>query len=149
MTTTSVNLLLADDDMDDYIFFKDVLRDIPIAVTFNYVRDGVELMDYLAQKDTVFPDVIYLDLNMPRKNGYDCLKEIKKDARLMHLPVIIYSTSYAKEIADSLYDIGAHLYIRKPADYANLKKVILKSIYIIAENKNIRPPKEDFVVSHT
>ena len=94
------NLLLADDDIDDCIFFKEVLEELPVESFLTTVKDGVELMKFLNTAN--LPDVLFLDLNMPRKTGHECLSEIKKDQKLKHLPVIIFSTSFDHVVANAL-----------------------------------------------
>jgi len=88
--TTPLNLLLADDDWDDCALFREALEELPIAAKLNIVHDGVQLMQLLHQNERILPDVLYLDLNMPRKNGFACLAEIKHNKRLSQLPVIIF-----------------------------------------------------------
>ena len=84
---------------------------------------------------------------MPRKAGYECLSEIKGNAGLKAIPVVVYSTSLDRIMADRLYEEGAAYYIRKPAVFANLKTAIGKSIELISLLKNGRPSKEDFIIS--
>src|SRR4030095_6744168 len=117
-------LVLADDDLDDCNFFQEALEELPVTVSVTIVNDGVELMRHLSNNQNDLPDLLFLDLNMPRKTGFDCLTEIKMDDKLKHLPVIIFSTSLDLEVLNLLHEKGAHYYIRKPGDYAKLKKVI-------------------------
>jgi CheY-like chemotaxis protein len=146
MNIFPLNLLLADDDMDDCIFFKDALEELPLSAKLTTVNDGVQLMQLLSKKE-VLPYVLYLDLNMPRKNGFDCLAEIKMDEKLKQLPVIIFSTSSDKDVINYLYEKGAHFYIRKPAEFSNLKMVIQKSLELIVETNKQHPARENFVLN--
>jgi CheY-like chemotaxis protein len=141
-----LNILLADDDIDDCLFFRDALEELDIAASLTTVNDGVQLMKYLEQKQDPLPDIIYLDLNMPLKNGYECLAEIKKNEGLKHVPVIIYSTCYDKAIADKLYNDGAHYYIQKPAAFQDLKAILLRSITFVLQRINVQPSKEEFII---
>lgn len=141
-----LNLLLADDDTDDCIFFKDALEELPVSAKLTSVNDGMQLMQLLSKKE-VLPDVLYLDLNMPCKNGFDCLSEIKQDGKLKELPVIIFSTSFDKAVVSLLHERGAHYYIRKPSEFSDLKRVIQKSLELIVENNKQRPVKENFVLN--
>ena len=143
MITDALHLLLADDDVDDCIFFKEALDELPVPATLTTVNDGVQLMNLL-KNENKRPHVIYLDLNMPRKNGHECLEEIKGNDGLKSLPVIIYSTSYLAEVVKSLYERGASYYIRKPAAFADLKSVILKSLTLISDNR--QPTLENFMI---
>ncbi len=140
------NLLLADDDIDDCMFFKEALTDLDLPVALVAVNDGVELMEFLLKKTDDLPDVLFLDLNMPRKSGFECLSEIKLNEKLKQLPVIILSTSLDLEVANLLYDNGAHYFIRKPGEFAVLKKVIHDALIIVSQNKSKQPSREQFIL---
>ncbi|MNR44246.1 Response regulator rcp1 [compost metagenome] len=90
--------------------------------------------------------MLFLDLNMPRKNGHECLKEIKEIDEFNSLPVIIFSTSLDTEIVDLMYQKGATYYIRKPGEFSKLKKVIGNALNIVSENKLKQPVREHFVL---
>ncbi len=132
--------------MDDRFFFDKALKVSPIPSELITVEDGAMLMDHLSKNATQLPDVLFLDLNMPRKNGSECLEEIKKHDLLKHLPVIIYSTSLHEDVANVLYKNGAHYYIRK-GGMADLEKTLLKILTMITENKFVRPPRSKFILS--
>jgi CheY-like chemotaxis protein len=140
----TLQLLLADDDMDDCFLFREILEELSVNVTLTTVDDGVKLMQYLNEKGSI-PDALYLDLNIPRKNGFDCLAEIRMDAKLKSLPVIIYSTSYDKNVVNNLKESGASFYVRKPSDFQDLKNVILKSINILRGFET--EDKDNFVIT--
>ena len=146
MAITTVNLLLADDDKDDGFFFKEALEELPISAKLTTVNDGMQLMQLLSAKETLLPDALFLDLNMPRKNGLECLSEIKIINKLKNLPVIIYSTSLNMEVVDLLYKKGAHYYICKPGEYDKLKKVILEAVTLISQNKLTQPARDKFIL---
>jgi len=139
-------LLLADDDSDDCIFFKDALDDLPVSVNLITVKDGVELMQTLSSNTLQLPDILFLDLNMPRKTGFECLSEIKENERLKHLPIVILSTSLDMKVVNSLHDMGAHYYIRKPGEFKQLKKLIHEAILITSKKNTQRPAKENFIL---
>jgi CheY-like chemotaxis protein len=140
------NILLADDDQDDCLFFKDALDELPVSTHLTTVHDGDQLMQYLSEITNDFPHALFLDLNMPRKNGYRCLIEIKNNAKFKWLPVIIYSTSYSKEMADILYQEGANYYLCKPGDFADLRAAIYRTLTLLAQG-DPRPAKENFLIS--
>ena len=146
MERPPVRLLLADDDADDRMFFKDALEELPVKSLLNTVNDGEQLINLLTSESAVLPDLLFLDLNMPRKTGFECLDEIKRNEKLRSLPVIIYSTSLNKEVVDLLYEKGAHRYIRKPGDFSSLKKVIHEAIIDFLQNIKTQPGKENFVI---
>lgn len=140
------SILLADDDNDDCLLFKDALEELPLSAALTTVFDGDQLMQLLKKEDTVLPDILFLDLNMPRKNGFQCLLEIKKDEKLHNVPVIIFSTSYEPDIATQLYKNGALHYIQKPNEFSKLKHVIYDAIAIAAQRNSTQPSIEGFVL---
>jgi CheY-like chemotaxis protein len=160
MISPKLNILLADDDIDDCLFFKEALEELDLPTQLSTVHDGEQLMQHLTAKTNEPPHVLFLDLNMPRKNGVACLDEIKHSKRLRALPVIIFSTSYDEHIADQLYQQGAHYYICKPTNFSQLKKVILKALTLAVqlddafvimsdvEGHSKQPPKEKFLLNH-
>lgn len=117
------HILIADDDEDDRMLFADALRQVSQATDLSMATDGVELLSML-RLATSLPDVIFLDLNMPGKNGADSLKEIKKDPHLSRLPIIIFTTTANHKTIDQMYALGAQYYIQKPADFEVLKSLI-------------------------
>ena len=132
-----LNILLADDDADDRLFFTKALKEIPMATRHTSVQDGEQLMDYLAKNLENLPDVLFLDLSMPRKTGFECLTEIKEDKRLKVIPVIVFTTSFGRGIdfeqsmINTLSNIGSQEYIRKPGNFEQLKQIIHKVLMVI------------------
>ena len=143
----ALSILLADDDIDDCDFFKGALDEFPILTHFTAVHDGEQLMQLLTNETEVLPHVIFLDLNMPRKNGFECLAAIKLNGKLNSLPVIMYSTSLDQEVVNRLHTNGAHHFIRKPSDFTNFKKIIRTALTLITEGKVTQPLIEDFVLT--
>lgn len=115
---------MADDDEDDRMLFTDAFGELRINTKVNTFNDGVELMDYLNAPDSILPNVLFLDLNMPKKNGIECLYEIKKDARFNDIAIAIFSTSSSEEHIEETFVQGANIYIKKPSDFTTLKKVL-------------------------
>ncbi len=146
MNEAPLKLLLADDDQDDCIFFSEALSELPVSTTLATANDGVELMDLLSARWENLPDIIFLDLNMPRKTGFDCLMEIKGSDKLRNIPVIIFSTSYNPEIASSLYKNGANYYIRKPSGFPALKKVIHQVLLLATQDNLVQPSIDSFLI---
>jgi len=138
--------ILADDDKDDCLFFKDALEELPLPTNLVMVHNGEKLMQLLEEKAGELPLVLFLDLNMPRKNGFECLSEIKNNEKLKDLPIIIFSTSYEQEVVNLLYEKGAHYYIRKPSDFSQLKKVIYQGLRLVMQYETLQPAKENFVI---
>ena len=106
-----LSVFLADDDADDRFLFKEALMEVRKNVKVTMLNNGEQLMSCLDQKKTDQPNLIFLDLNMPLKNGIECLEEIKKDNNLKNIPVIIFSTSSQKETINQVYTKGANYYM--------------------------------------
>ena len=147
MISKKINILLAEDDIDDCYFFKEALKEFSLPTQLTSVKDGEQLMQQLTEENNNIPDVLFLDLNMPRKNGFECLAEIKHNKKLQQLPVVIYSTSFHTAIADILYKNGATFYISKPTEISSLKKTVQQIITLIAQGNSIQPAKENFTVN--
>ena len=153
MHLEQLNILLADDDQDDCVFFKQAVEEMQLPINFTAVHDGEQLMQQLSNESMQLPHVLFLDLNMPRKNGFECLSEIKWNDKLKKLPVIMFSTSFEQGVVDQLYLHGAHYFIRKPSEFRQLKKLIHQTIALIVQElpaNNIgniaQPLKEKFVL---
>lgn len=125
-----IHILLADDDEDDRLFFRDAFEEIKMKTKVILVNDGVELMDHLTKNGHPLPHILFLDLNMPRKNGMECLQEIRGNNHLRDLPVAIYSTSSSEEDIEETFVKGANVYIKKPSDFSTLKKILEEVITI-------------------
>jgi two-component system response regulator len=124
-------ILMADDDADDRMLAKDALHESRVLNDLRFVEDGEELMDYLARRgkfanpdDSPRPGLILLDLNMPRKDGREALKEIKADPNLRRIPIVVMTTSKAEEDIYRSYDIGASSFITKPITFDRLVELM-------------------------
>ena len=140
-----LNILLADDDKDDRYFFEKALGRLPTSVNFTTVNDGAQLMKYLKTNSDNLPDVLFLDNNMPRKTGSECLVEIKSDERLKKIPVILCSTSLGDDFANELYQNGAHYYLHK-CDFPELIKCIQMALESLEKNP-YQPARSKFMLN--
>lgn len=147
MNLNQLTILLADDDTDDCLFFGEAIAELVPDANFSAVHNGEELMDLLTKETASLPSILFLDLNMPRKNGFECLAEIKLNNKLKAVPVVVFSTSLEQEMVNLLYNTGAQYFIRKPSEFAQLKKLILHTITLIMQNNNTQPAKEQFVLT--
>lgn len=147
MAKEPIYILLADDDEDDRDFFRDALEELKMNTIVTFVNDGSELMQYLEDPENMLPHIIFLDLNMPLKGGMDCLREIRANERLRHLSVAIYSTSASDEHIEETFVRGANVYIRKPNDFATLKKVLHEVISVNWQYHTSALNKENFLFS--
>ena len=147
MQNDTVQVLLADDDDDDRLLFREAFNEIKIKTVVNTVNDGVELMRLLNQKNTRLPHILFLDLNMPRKSGMECLLEIKNTENLKDIPIAIYSTSASEEDIEETFVRGANVYIKKPSDFGTLKKALEHVITINWQYQTSGLIKENFLLS--
>lgn len=127
-TANPIVLLMADDDPDDRELAKEALAESRVTNELRFVEDGEELMDYLHRRgkyeDAPRPGLILLDLNMPKKDGREALREIKTNQSLKRIPVVILTTSRAEEDMLSGYDLGAASYISKPVTFDSLVELM-------------------------
>lgn len=147
MISQNFNILLADDDKADCLLFKDALAELPVSAQLTIVNNGEEVMDELSNEGKKLPDVLFLDLNMPRKNGFATLGEIKRNIGLEDLTVIIFSTSSEMEMVKRVFRDAAHYYICKPVDFWQLKKVIYEALTLISQVNNPLPLEDNFMIT--
>jgi len=126
-----VEILLVEDSPSDVRLTKEALKEAKLLICMNVVNDGVEALAYLRREGkyakAARPDLILLDLNLPRKDGREVLKEIKNDERLKVIPVVVLTISKAEEDVAKSYHLHANCYITKPIDLDQFSKVV-KSI---------------------
>lgn len=126
-----ITILMADDDADDRQMTKEAFEESRLVNDLRFVEDGVELMDYLQRRGKYSdpatsprPGLILLDLNMPKKDGREALREIKADPRLRNIRVVVMTTSKAEEDIERIYNLSAASYITKPITFAGLAEVV-------------------------
>jgi len=147
MISKKINILLADDDQGDCILFKDALEELPVSAHLTIVHNGEQVIEALTKKGSKLPDVLFLDLNMPRKSGFASLGEIKRNTQIQNLPVIIFSTSSDLESVKRVFRDAAHYYICKPVDFSQLKKVIYQALILITQEGNSLPLEDEFRIT--
>ena len=126
-----ITILMAEDDPDDRILAREALEEIHLANDLHFVTDGEELLDYLYQRgkyaepdNAPRPGLILLDLNMPRKDGREAIREIKADPNLRRIPIVVLTTSKAEEDIYRSYDLGVSSFIIKPAAFESLVDIM-------------------------
>lgn len=131
--TKNFLILMAEDDADDRLLVKDALAECGVNEGVRFVADGEELVDYLLRRgqyekagDSPRPDLVLLDLNMPRKDGREALKEIRAHASLRRLPVVVFTTSRADTDIEKVYELGANSFVTKPAAFDALVHTMSK-----------------------
>ncbi|WP_281631611.1 response regulator [Flavobacterium luteolum] len=120
-------IFIADDDEDDRMLFFDAVQDLNLPAVIESASDGEELLNTLCGKTKHLPDLIFLDINMPIKNGFDCLQEIRsKDGALKEVRIIMLSTSRSTDNIELSYKLGADFYAVKPSTFQGLKDLLQK-----------------------
>ena len=144
VSKNTVHVILAEDDGDDRGIFLEAMNEVVPHAIIEIAENGEQLMQKLLKEDALLPDIVFLDLNMPGKNGHKCLKEIRDSEKLKSMPVIIYSTTEAPEDIDKTFEEGASLYLPKPHSFSDLKAMLTK-IFAIEWNEFIKPEKDNFI----
>lgn len=121
-----LSIALADDDEDDRMLFQEAVSEIGIKTKLSLFKNGLELMDYLNLPKVILPNLIFLDLNMPVKNGLECLREIRANPELKNIFVAIYSTSSSEKDIEQTYVNGANIYLNKPNAFNDLCSAVEK-----------------------
>ena len=119
-----ISVLLVEDDPGDVVLIEEAFEHNKVRNTLKIVGDGVEAMDYLRSQDSDRPDLVLLDLNLPRKDGREILGEIKADEDLRTIPVVVLTTSEADEDIARSYELGANAYVTKPVDFDRFIEVV-------------------------
>jgi CheY-like chemotaxis protein len=144
---TSIEVLLVDDDSDDRNTFKDALSELKIGTNLTLLEDGRNLLEYLENPDNKRPDILFLDLNMPYKSGVECLIEIREHSQYNDLTIAIYSTSSTDKDIEDTFINGANIYIKKPNNFAKLKKVLGDVVNMNFQFHNSGLNKETFLLN--
>ena len=119
------NIFLVDDDVDDQLFFTDALKDIDSSISCSIANNGKEALEYL-NKLTMLPEILFLDLNMPFMNGYECLSKLKNEVRFSRIPVVIFTTSSDPKDAEITHQLGAEVFLSKPSEFRLLREKLEK-----------------------
>ena len=128
MNASLISVLLVDDDPGDVLLVREAFEDHKVGNLLSVVSDGVEAMEYVrgqgSYSQAVRPDLILLDLNLPRKSGIEVLEEIKTDPSLSMIPVVVLTTSEAEEDIVRAYKLHANAYITKPVDFEQFSQIV-------------------------
>lgn len=146
MLLDKLKIALADDDADDRFLFEEAIKEIPIKTNLSLYVNGKELMEYLTSPNAVLPQLVFLDLNMPVKNGLQCLKEIRGNSALKELSVAIYSTSCSEKDIEETFINGANIYINKPNNFNKLKEVIERVLQLDWQYQTSYLNKDNFLL---
>ncbi len=134
MYNIPVNILLADDDLDDQELFGEIILETNPQSKLNCFDNGEKLMNFLKNQRSFIPHLIFLDINMPLKNGKECLIEIREKVHLRQTPVIIFTTSLDERDVKETYKNGANLFISKPERYSTQLEIFRKVFFLYFNN---------------
>lgn len=145
MNNEPLKILLADDDENDRLLFTDALHELKINTELFTVNNGIELMDFLANNEQNMPHLLFLDLNMPFKNGFECLREIRSIYG-KEITIAIFSTSVFEKHVDETFRNGANVYMTKPNNFEELKQVLNKIVITAFTYQNTFFNKANFLL---
>lgn len=130
MARLPLHLLLVEDDPGDVMLIKEAFADNPLEHSLHHVSDGEEALVFLRREahfaDAPRPDLVLLDLNLPRVDGREVLWQVKTDAQLRHIPIVVLTTSEAEEDIVRSYNLHANAYVSKPVDFDSFVQVVRK-----------------------
>ncbi len=142
-------ILLADDDSDDCMLFEEALKEVSANTLLTIESDGHSLMERLQNLKESLPDILFLDLNMPKKNGSECLCEIRSLPQFNNIPIIILSTSSQRQAVKKMYEQGANYYICKPSNFNHLKDSIRNVLSFTLDELTTKSTNNNFFLSYT
>ena len=146
MENEPLHILLADDDEGDRLLFTDAFTELKIKTIVRTVNNGIQLIEWLNMKNIRLPHLLFLDLNMPRKSGLECLKEIRSNEKLKDISIAIYSTSDNETDIEETFRNGANVYITKPNDFKMLKQVLEKAVMMAYQYQDQSMKRENFLL---
>jgi len=146
MIPASLRIFLTDDDEDDRLIFKEILEEMDVKTFVQTTGNCEELFTALNRKNSPLPHLLFLDLNMPQKNGIECLKEIRSNREYDDISIAIYSASTDQKDIDETFQHGANIYITKPNDYTVLKNVLNKAVSMTHLNQDTTFNRSNFVL---
>jgi len=138
-----MHILMADDDKDDFILLQEAAQKLGTPIEITYAPNWMEIWRQLMKQA---PDVIFLDLNMPVKDGFECLDSLRQERKYKKIPIIIYSTSTSKTDIDKAYSTGANYFIVKPNTMDEIARVLERVKGMTKEELSHVPPREHFLI---
>ncbi|ASW74617.1 transcriptional regulator [Chryseobacterium piperi] len=146
MNKEYLNVILADDDEGNIILFKNIFKDLKIAVKVQSFQNGKDLMEYLNNAEAFIPEMIMMNYTISQKSSLECLEEIKIDLRLSNMITAIYSDSLPEEDIERILVKGANIYIKKPDNYKDLKRVVSDVITLNWQYQTSGLNKDNFIL---
>jgi CheY-like chemotaxis protein len=143
----ALNVILADDDADDRFFFREIISELDIKINLTEFEDGDHLMDYLVDLPREqLPHLVFLDINMPRKTGIECLREIRADQKFCNVPIIMFTTSINKRDIEDSYKCGANMFIRKAYSFQEGLQTMKKLLEDYSSKSLMNIPRDEYFI---
>lgn len=146
MNKEYLNVVTADDDEGNIIFFKNIFKDLKIGIKSQYFSNGGNLMNYLESNGAIIPEVIFIKYNIPGKNSMECLEEIKMNPRFSHIVFAVYADQISESEIEDIFVKGANIFMRKPETYEGLKKAVTEIITINWQYHTSGLNKDNFIL---
>lgn len=142
--TNKVHVVLVDDDIDDSYIFNTAVQQSNMPIELSIAEDGQKLFNFLDRNPT--PDVIFMDINMPFKNGIECLGEIRANQKYSSIPIVMYSTTSNRLNVEACYNAGANLYVVKPNTFDQVDRMVQRLCSKEWASEAKVPTKDDFLM---
>ncbi|REC48483.1 response regulator [Chryseobacterium pennipullorum] len=146
MNKEFLNVIVADNDENTLIFFKNIFKALKIPIKVQCFSNGKDAMDYLNNEDAVVPEVIFMTYTLPGKSSIDCVEEIRSKTKFSNLVTAVYSEQIPENEIEEIFVKGAHIYMRKPDTFEALKKVLSEIITINWQYHTSGLNKENFIL---
>lgn len=146
MNREYLNVILVDHDEGNQIFFKNIFKDLKIGIKVQLFCNGENLMEYLNSEEALIPEILFMDFDIPKKNSLECLHEIKTDFRFDKMVTAIYSDRLSEPEIEDVFVKGANIFMRKPDNYTDLKKVISEVVTVNWQYHTSGLNKDNFIM---
>lgn len=146
MNKEYLNVILADSDEENQIVFKSIFKDLKIDVRIQNMYNGADLLEYLNNDESLVPEILFMNYDIPGKNSLECLEEIKMDFRFSNMTVAAYSDHLSEEETEGFFIKGGNVFINKPVEYKALKKVLSEVIAISWQYHTSGLNKDNFIM---
>ncbi|SEH40357.1 Response regulator receiver domain-containing protein [Chryseobacterium culicis] len=125
-----MNVIVADNDENTLIFFKNILKELKISIKVQCFSNGKDVMDYLSNEDAVVPEIVFINYKIPGKESMECLEEIESNSKFNNMVTAIFSDPIPENEVEDIFVKGAHIFMKKPECFDRLKKVLTEVITI-------------------
>lgn len=146
MNKEFLNVIVADNDENTLIFFKNILKELKISIKVQCFSNGKSLMEYLNNEDAVVPEIVFIKYRIPGKESMECLEDIRSDLKFSNMVTAIYSEPLPEDEIEDIFVKGANIYMKKPESFETLKKVLTDIITINWQYYTSGLNKENFIL---